>query len=136
MSTIALSSHAAPKISTRRPAPQHQPRRQRKSSFKLTRRGRFVLRGLPLLTVAALLILGAISFLHPSDAQADSHSSQSAVTQMVTVKGGQSLWDIAENTGSSSDTRDVVEQIMDLNNLSSTSIDAGQVLEVPLYSEK
>lgn len=136
MSTIALSSHAAPKISSRRPATYPQPGCQPKSSFKLTRRGRFILRGLPLLTVTALLILGAISFLHPSDAQADSHSSQSAVTQMVTVKGGQSLWDIAEDTGSSSDTRDVVEQIMDLNNLSSTSIDAGQVLEIPLYSEK
>ena len=87
------------------------------------------LKGLPLLTLAALIVLGAISFFGP--AASASVENASATRTIVVVKHGETLWDIAQAVDPQGDTRDTVVRIMELNSLTSTSVDAGQRLEIP-----
>ena len=87
------------------------------------------LKGLPLLTLAALIVLGAISFFGPA---ASASAENASVTRtVVVVKHGETLWDIAQAVDPQGDTRDTVVRIMELNSLTSTSVDAGQRLEIP-----
>lgn len=88
------------------------------------------LKGLPLLTLAALIVLGAISFFGP--AASASVENASVTRTVVVVKHGETLWDIAQAVDPQGDTRDTVVRIMELNSLTSTSVDAGQRLEIPL----
>ncbi|WP_315433003.1 LysM peptidoglycan-binding domain-containing protein [uncultured Rothia sp.] len=87
------------------------------------------LKGLPLLTLAALIVLGAISFFGP--AASASVENASVTRTVVVVKHGETLWDIAQAVNPHGDTRDTVVRIMELNSLTSTSVDAGQRLEIP-----
>ena len=87
------------------------------------------LKGLPLLTLAALIVLGAISFFGP--AASASVENASVTRTVVVVKHGETLWDIAQVVDPQGDTRDTVVRIMELNSLTSTSVDAGQRLEIP-----
>lgn len=87
------------------------------------------LKGLPLLTLAALIVLGAISFFGP--AASASVENASMTRTVVVVKHGETLWDIAQAVNPQGDTRDTVVRIMELNSLTSTSVDAGQRLEIP-----
>ena len=87
------------------------------------------LKGLPLLTLAALIVLGAISFFGPAASASVENASVSRT--VVVVKHGETLWDIAQAVDPQGDTRDTVVRIMELNSLTSTSVDAGQRLEVP-----
>lgn len=87
------------------------------------------LKGLPLLTLAALIVLGAISFFGP--AASASVENASVTRTVVVVKHGETLWDIAQAVDPYGDTRDTVVRIMELNSLTSTSVDAGQRLEIP-----
>lgn len=86
-------------------------------------------KGLPLLTLAALVVLGAITFLGPSFAPRVENASATQAT--VTVKHGETLWDIAQSVNPGGDVRDTVVRIMEMNSLTSTAVDAGQRLEVP-----
>ena len=87
------------------------------------------LKGLPLLTLAALIVLGAISFFSP--AASASVENASVTRTVVVVKHGETLWDIAQAVDPQGDTRDTVVRIMELNSLTSTSVDTGQRLEIP-----
>ena len=87
------------------------------------------LKGLPLLTLAALIVLGAISFFGP--AASASVENASVTRTIIVVKHGETLWDIAQAVDPQGDTRDTVVRIMELNSLTSTSVDAGQRLEIP-----
>ena len=87
------------------------------------------LKGLPLLTLAALIVLGAISFFSP--AASASVENASVTRTVVVVKHGETLWDIAQAVDPQGDTRDTVVRIMELNSLTSASVDAGQRLEIP-----
>ena len=87
------------------------------------------LKGLPLLTLAALIVLGAISFFGP--AASASVENASVTRTVVVVKHGETLWDIAQAVDPQGDTRDTVVRIMELNSLTSTSVDTGQRLEIP-----
>lgn len=141
MSAYSLSPHAAPKrlTSTRRTTanrPQHKVSSKPSPRWKLTRRGKLLFRGLPLITLAALIVLGAIALINPSEAHAGKEGASSVVTQEITVQSGQTLWDIALEVETSADTRDIVQQIIEINDLKGSSIDAGQRLEIPLYAEK
>lgn len=86
-------------------------------------------KGLPLLTLAALVVLGAITFLGPSFGPRVENASAPQAT--VTVKHGETLWDIAQSVNPGGDVRDTVVRIMEMNSLTSTAVDAGQRLEVP-----
>lgn len=105
------------------------------SRLRLTRRGRLVFRGLPVLTLVALVALGALTFIFPAQAKSSSNQLSAPVSQMVTVYHGDSLWTIAQQLAPEQDSRDVVDRIMRINNLTSAQVRPGQVLEVPIYSE-
>ena len=87
------------------------------------------LKGLPLLTLAALFVPVAISFF--GSAASASVENASVTRTVVVVKHGETLWDIAQAVDPHGDTRDTVVRIMELNSLTSTSVDAGQRLEIP-----
>ncbi|UUL75866.1 LysM peptidoglycan-binding domain-containing protein [Pseudarthrobacter sp. Fe7] len=99
--------------------------------LRLTRRGRIVLLGVPLLLMAVLLL--SLSGLFNSPAKASDSASDLAVTPTVTVtvQPGQSLWAIAGAVAPHRDARDVVADIVQLNNLAAGTVLPGQQLFVP-----
>lgn len=98
-------------------------------SLTLTRRGRLLLVGLPIaLGVAALILLGA--FL-TAEAQAGESVPTSSATVDVNVAAGESLWDLAVRYAPERDPRDVVAEIVELNNLRTSVVQAGQSISVP-----
>lgn len=95
----------------------------------LTRRGRLLLVGLPIaLGVAALILLAA--FL-TSQAQAGESAPASTATVEVSVASGDTLWDLAVRYAPERDPRDVVAEIVELNDLRSSVVQAGQSIAVP-----
>ena len=97
--------------------------------LRLTRRGRLVVAAL------AALLVTVISLLAANAAQATNHALPPGAARQnlvqVVVGPGQSLWSVAESTDPDQDTRAVVQQIVDLNGLSSDVVFAGQQLWVP-----
>ena len=97
--------------------------------LRLTRRGRVVI------AVAAALLLTALSLVIAASAQATNHPPSSRGAQQhliqVTVGPGQSLWSVAENADPGADTRAVIQQIVELNDLTGDVVGAGQRLWVP-----
>ena len=77
----------------------------------------------------ACLLYTSISFFGP--AASASVENASVTRTVVVVKHGETLWDIAQAVDPQGDTRDTVVRIMELNSLTSTSVDAGQRLEIP-----
>jgi LysM repeat protein len=77
-----------------------------------------------------VLALSVLAFVPtPAASTATPHHSTSPT---VVVQPGQTLWDIAAKAAPASDPRDVVAQIVDLNNLADPgAIRAGQPLYVP-----
>ncbi|WAH98009.1 LysM peptidoglycan-binding domain-containing protein [Arthrobacter sp. MMS18-M83] len=106
-------------------------RRTAPGRLRLTRRGRMVFFGVPgMLLVAALLSLAG--FLNSPAKAADSAAQlQPTSTISVTVQTGQSLWGIAGTAAPSRDPRDVVAEIIQLNNLEDGHIVPGQQLFIP-----
>jgi LysM repeat protein len=107
-------------------APQ-APLAVRPAPLRLTRRGRVVLAGF------AALVIGGISMVAASTAQASSHAGPAgrAAIVRVTVRPGQSLWTIAESNDPQADTRVVIGEIQQLNSMSGYVVTPGQVLWVP-----
>jgi LysM repeat protein len=97
--------------------------------LRLTRRGKVVA------AIAAALLVSMISLLAAAAAQATNHGPSARVARQdlvqVVVRPGQSLWSVAESTDPDQDTRAVIQQIVDLNGLSSDVVFAGQQLWVP-----
>ena len=95
--------------------------------LRITRRGRAVLTlliAIPLAIGAAVAGVGAIG------AAAGTQGS-AATFQYVTVEPGESLWQVAEAVAPTADPRDVVADILTLNNLSSGEVQPGQRLAIP-----
>ena len=91
----------------------------------ITRRGRVVLAA-----VIALPVLVVSLFLATPGALAES-SSAPDTHEYVTVLAGDTLWTIAESVAPESDPRDVVHEIMTLNQLSSAALVPGQEIAIP-----
>ena len=100
---------------------------------RLTRRGRIVVAGL---ITASVVLVAALAWL-AGTARADvagSGAPSSAVyhsLRSVVVLPGQSLWSIATQYEPRSDPRSVIQEIIDLNALSGTSVQPGQQLWLP-----
>lgn len=100
---------------------------------RLTRRGRIVVAGL---ITAIVVLVAALAWL-AGTAKADAAGSgvpSSAVyhsLRSVIVLPGQSLWSIATRYEPGSDPRNVIQEIIDLNALSGTSVQPGQHLWLP-----
>jgi hypothetical protein len=108
-----------------------QPRKEPLPPLRLTRRGRIVLIGIPLILLAALL-LSLVGFLNAPAKAADSSADLALTpTVSVTVQGGESLWGIAATVAPDRDPRDVIADIVQLNNLSAGTVVPGQQLFVP-----
>ncbi|HZV27130.1 MAG TPA: LysM peptidoglycan-binding domain-containing protein, partial [Acidothermaceae bacterium] len=93
--------------------------------IRLTRRGR-----LALLLAAVLCMLLGFSLGSTLSSTAGSVSPPAASHNIV-VQPGQTLWGIATQVAPHADPRATVQQIIVLNHLASTGVQAGETLSVP-----
>ncbi|WP_169558494.1 LysM peptidoglycan-binding domain-containing protein [Nesterenkonia alba] len=99
----------------------------------LTRRGRFVLLGIPVLTVVCGLLTAGL-FLGIStlnQAQAASHEVSGVQAEEVTVGVGDTLWSLAAQADTEEDIHTTVERIAELNGLESSQLQPGERLYIP-----
>lgn len=100
---------------------------------RLTRRGRIVVAGL---ITASVVLVAALAWL-AGTARADAAGSGVPARAVyhslrsVTVLPGESLWSIATQYEPASDPRSVIQEIIDLNALSGTSVQPGEHLWLP-----
>jgi nucleoid-associated protein YgaU len=96
-------------------------------AVRLTRRGRLLLTALVLLTLvaAAVLLSGGVPALAGTD------PAPAVVGERVTVRPGETLWQIAERVAPGSDPRETVARILDLNGLQTAEVQAGTALQLP-----
>jgi hypothetical protein len=95
----------------------------RRSTVRLTHRGRMVVVGAGLAAAFALGLLGASHALA---------GDQSEPTRVVTVQPGQTLWDVASAvTPSGGDVRSTMSHLQEINHLDSAGLQVGQHLRVP-----
>jgi hypothetical protein len=95
--------------------------------IRLTRRGRVVFTSLaaaPLVAVAAWLGVNALPAVATS-------SSSSVVFEYATIESGQSLWQLASSIAPEADPRDVIADVMRLNQLDSSTVSPGQRIAIP-----
>jgi nucleoid-associated protein YgaU len=95
----------------------------RRSALRLTRRGRAVV----VLAVLVLLVVGFSMGRVSSQAAGNAHR----VVHTVTVRPGETLWQIAERVAPSADPRVVVAEIEAANHLRADGVLPGQQLAVP-----
>lgn len=101
--------------------------------LRLTRRGRTVFG-----TLATLLVIGVLAVVAMfSGAQAVATAEGSdAEFGYVIVQPGDSLWQLAGELDENADPRDLVAEIVRLNQLESSAVQAGEPIAVPLrYSD-
>jgi hypothetical protein len=106
-----------------------RPARPAAARFRLTRRGRLLLVGLPLMLLAAALLTLAGSVTAPATASGD--PLVVAEPEVVTVGPGESLWSLAVELAPGQDPREVVAEIVQLNNLDTPLVHSGRQLFVP-----
>ena len=116
MSTLSLS-------------PAFVPTTARRSTVRLTRRGRLVV------FLTALFIALAAAFVLAGGAVGTDEAGQPAPTEIVQVAPGDTLWGIASEIAVDGDVRGVMNDIERLNALESTGLAAGQKLRVPVVSD-
>lgn len=100
-----------------------------RTRLRLTSRGRRVLAVLAALPVIGGIAIGTLAggaALGSNDTGAPSGAFQS-----VTVMPGDSLWGIAERVAPEADPRDVVSEIVSLNVLPNSAVDAGERIAIP-----
>ena len=113
--------------------PQETGARPVRTRVRLTRRGRIVV---AVLITASMVLVAALAWL-AGTAKADAAGSgvpSSAVyhsLRSVVVMPGQSLWSIATQYEPTADPRSVIQEIIDLNALSGTSVQPGERLWLP-----
>ncbi|MCU1599511.1 MAG: hypothetical protein JWO22_220 [Frankiales bacterium] len=98
------------------------------STLRLTRRGRLVI-------ISALAALLFVAFLAGRQgASASTGTAKPVPYSQTTVKAGESLWSVAKRVAPHSDPRALVDQIRELNHLSSGGLQVGQLLVLPRTS--
>lgn len=103
------------------------------SRLRLTTRGRAVFMSL---AATPLVVIALFVALNGGGANA-SLSGSDVAFQYVTVGSGQTLWQVAQRLAPSADPRDVIADIVKLNQLSTPDVFAGQQLAVPTaYARK
>lgn len=91
-------------------------------AYRLTRRGRVVV------FLFAVLVLAAAALVLAGGSVA---TSEPEVTETVVVAPGQTLWSIAAEHSDGRDVRDTMDHLVDLNDLDTVALSAGQRLVVP-----
>ena len=102
-------------------------RAQPRPRLHLTKRGRNVFTAI----AATPLVIAALFFALNGGIATASLDGSDAAFQYVTVASGQSLWQVAETIAPAADPRDVIIEIMKLNQLQSADVFAGQELAIP-----
>jgi len=98
-----------------------------RTRLRITRRGRRVVGTAVALGAAGIVAAGLL--LGPGAVASDQAADVSFA--QVTVEGGESLWQVASEIAPTKDPRDVVSDLVRLNNLPSAEVAAGQTLAVP-----
>lgn len=103
--------------------------RQASPRLRLTRRGRVVFG-----TLATLLLLVGLAFVAVFSSAKAVATAESGDVEFgyVVVQPGASLWQVASDIDPSVDPRDLVAEIVQLNQLTESSVYAGQPIAVPL----
>lgn len=96
---------------------------------RLTPRGRLVTR-LAVITSLSILLLSGFAALTGASA-GPSESAVSTPYIKISVKPGETLWSIADSINSSGDLRGMVADILEINNLKSPELQAGQKIYIP-----
>lgn len=104
--------------------------RQQLPPLRLTRRGRFVLIGLPVMLAATALLL--LTGIFTSPVMAADGDLQGVESTQVTVLPGDSLWGLAAEFAPDADRRTVIKEIIDVNNLGGGALQPGQLLYIPI----
>jgi len=107
--------------------------------LRLTQRGRVVITAIvaaPLVVAAIAIALnggGAFASGAPVSSEGSAVALQTELVSFtyVTVAAGESLWDVAEAVAPTRDPRDVIVDIVSLNQLPGDSVQAGQRLALP-----
>jgi LysM repeat protein len=97
----------------------------RRSTVRLTRRGRLVV------FVIALLAVLAVGIMLAQGSVATGEKGTPVPSRIVMVGSGDTLWDIAARIADDGDVRGMVHEIEELNALDSGMVTAGQQLRVP-----
>ena len=93
----------------------------------LTRRGR------TLVLLALVAILFAAFSLGRANSQAAPTAGEAPVSvEQITVQSGESLWAVARRIATQNDPREVIGQILRLNRLQDSQLQAGQQLLLPM----
>jgi hypothetical protein len=102
----------------------------RKAHLRLTRRGRGVL----IVLASVPLVVGLIFMVNAGGAAA---TDSGAPTHFgyVTVEAGQSLWAIAEKVAPNADPREVIADIVSLNQLEGGVVSPGERIAIPAQYE-
>lgn len=100
------------------------------SAVRLTRRGRIAL------FLVALTVIILVGFALGDSGTATSHAGTPAATTTITVKSGETLWQIAAEANPNGDIRQTVDDIMKLNSLpSAAGLQMGRQIAVPTYKK-
>lgn len=95
--------------------------------LRLTARGRLVFG-----TLASIAVVASAMFLGVGSDRAQATLDAGTGTfEYVSIEPGQSLWQLAGQVAPQADPRDVVDEILTLNNLSSGDVQPGQQLAIP-----
>ncbi|MEU4453155.1 LysM peptidoglycan-binding domain-containing protein [Nocardioides sp. NPDC023903] len=110
--------------------PPRPVREERRSTVRLTRRGRVVVFAFALVVLFGIALIGAkVAFAVENGA--DKSPASSAHTMVV--GDGDTLWDISSKAvaGTDSSIREMEQRIKELNSLESSMLMSGQTLIVP-----
>ncbi|MBD7995886.1 LysM peptidoglycan-binding domain-containing protein [Arthrobacter sp. Sa2CUA1] len=137
--SFARPARTAKTYSTAQASRTAQPSRAAASSqvssaapLRLTRRGRLLLVGAPIMLGGAALLTFVGFFTAP--ALAAGSAGEQTRTQQISVSTGDSLWGLAAEYAPDRDPREVIADIMELNNLSDAVVPAGAQLYIPVSS--
>ena len=80
--------------------------------------------------VVAIATTSIFGFVNTAAANSQT-SSSAAKFEYVTVSAGQTLWDLAEQVAPNTDPQDWMQDVVNLNGLTSTDLKPGQRLALP-----
>jgi hypothetical protein len=119
-------------------APAYSPAASvRTSHLRLTARGRAVL-----LALASIPLVIAAFFIATNGGAATASlestfdASQASTYSYVTINSGESLWAVAQRIAPAADPRDVINDILAFNGMSSAEIMPGQLIAIPTQYTK
>jgi hypothetical protein len=123
MATRPASAH----FGTQHSDPRRASTQRAGTHLRLTKRGRRVLTVL----AAVPVVIGALIFTLNGGMATATDVAGSTKFHYVTISAGESLWQLAGQIAPSADPRDVISDVVHLNQLASTDLQAGQRLAIP-----